>query len=206
MKRLIQSGGSGRRIDEVRRKVKIEFRRTQTPNQIFVRKVQTTSLSALDFLRVLARAYAYYYANFSIFTFTLKPIPSPYHCMKNTGNIWHDYLRSGCTKKILPYSNRLRTIHTKKHGSRPRLSTSAKVLQYSRGSTRVLSGQYSSTAIGVLEYSYWSTRVFLLKYSDAPVFCSPFALFPQNKKGSFSYGKGRSSKNLGTFLRPLRPC
>ena len=30
-----------------------------------------TSLSALDFLRVLARAYAYYYANFSIFTFTL---------------------------------------------------------------------------------------------------------------------------------------
>ena len=71
MKRLIQSGGSGRRIDEVRRKVKIEFRRAQTPNQIFVRKVQTTSLSALDFLRVLARAYAYYYANFSIFTFTL---------------------------------------------------------------------------------------------------------------------------------------
>ena len=138
--------------------------------------------------------------------FTLRPIPSPYHCMKNTGNIWHDYLRSGCTKKILPYSNRLRTIHTKKHGSRPRLSTSAKVLQYSRGSTRVLSGQYSSTAIGVLEYSYWSTRVFLLKYSDAPVFCSPFALFPQNKKGSFSYGKGRSSKNLRTFLRPLRPC
>ena len=71
MKRLLQSGGSGRRIDEVRRKVKIEFRRAQTPNQIFVRKVQTTSLSALDFLRVLSRAYAYYYANFSIFTFTL---------------------------------------------------------------------------------------------------------------------------------------
>ena len=116
--------------------------------------------------------------------FTLRPIPSPYHCMKNTGNIWYDYLRSGCTKKNLPYSNRLRTIHTKKHGSRPRLSTSAKVLQYSRG----------------------STRVFLLKYSDAPVFCSPIALFPQNEKGSFSYGKGRSSKKLGTFLRPLRPC
>ena len=33
------------------------------------------------------------------------------------------------------------------------LSTSAKVLEYSRGSTRVLSGQYSSTSIGVLEYS-----------------------------------------------------
>ena len=47
-------------------------------------------------------------------------------------------------------------------------STSVKVLQYSRGSTRVLSGQYSSTAIGVLEYSYWSIRVFLGEYSSTP--------------------------------------
>ena len=90
MKRLIQSGGSGRRIDEVRRKVKIEFRRAQTPNQIFVRKVQTTSLSALDFSRVLARAYAYYTMRISAFSpspFTLRPMPFPYRCMKNTGNI-----------------------------------------------------------------------------------------------------------------------
>ena len=145
MKRLIQSGGSGRRIDEVRRKVKIEFRRTQTPNQIFVRKVQTTSLSALDFLRVLARAYAYYYANFSIFTFTLKPIPSPYHCMKNTGNIWHDYLRSGCTKK-----NFCRTVTDFEQSTQKNMA---------HGRVSVLQRKYCSTLAAVLEYSRGSTRV-----------------------------------------------
>ena len=52
------------------------------------------------------------------------------------------------------YRTVIKTEQSKeKHGSRPRLSTSAKVLEYFRGSTRVLSGQYSSTAIGVLEYS-----------------------------------------------------
>ena len=63
------------------------------------------------------------------------------------------------------------------------LSTSAKVLEYSRGSTRVLSGQYSSTSIGVLEYSYWSTRVFLLKYSDALRSSPPTPLFSSTKDG-----------------------
>ena len=69
------------------------------------------------------------------------------------------------------------------------LSTSAKVLEYSRGSTRVLSGQYSSTSIGVLEYSYWSTRVFLLKYSDALPSSPPTPLFFSTKDGRWFHPK-----------------
>ena len=69
--------------------------------------------------------------------FTLRPILSPYHCMKNTGNIWHDYLRSGCTKKILPYSNRLRTIHEKTWLT-AHLSTSAKVCGTPRKSSHTI--------------------------------------------------------------------